>query len=75
VIEVVGRRGDGIDPGYYDRFARVIAAIRSGGSAERGLRELLEERPDDTVAAMCLERLQTAADGSDRAIIFEFATK
>ena len=75
VIEVVGRRGDGIDPGYYDRFARTIAAIHSGGSAERGLRELLEERPDDTVAAMCLERLQAAADGSDRAIIFEFASK
>jgi adenylate cyclase len=74
IVEVVGRAGDGIDPAYYDRFARAIAGIGNGGSAEQDLRELLAERPDDTVVAMCLEQLQ-AADGPDRAILFEFDSK
>jgi adenylate cyclase len=75
VIEVVGHTGDAIDSSYYDRFARAIAALHNGGSVERGLRELLAERPDDTVVAMSLERLQAAVEGSDRAIVFEFDTK
>ena len=75
VVEVVGLANDGIDSSYYDRFAEAIAAIHNGGSPEKSLEELLSERPNDTVTAMCLERLRATVGQSEREIIFEFDRK
>ena len=75
VVEIVGHEGDGVDPTYYWRFGEAIAALQNGGSAERDLRRLLAERPDDVVAAMCLERLQSPDVRTSGEIKFEFDTK
>jgi adenylate cyclase len=73
LVEVAGRTGDGVDPSYYDRFGKAIAALHQGLSPEPVLRALLTERPDDSVTAMCLARLAETAGA--RQIVFEFDTK
>jgi adenylate cyclase len=75
VVEVAGRTGDGVDGDYYARYAHAIAAVQNGGSAEQELQPLLSERPDDAVAAMCLERLRATAGFTQREIVFEFDQK
>jgi adenylate cyclase len=75
VVEVVAPVNDGIDATYYDRFAQAIAAIHNGGAPEKSLEELIAERPNDTVAAMCLERLHATVGRPQREIVFEFDTK
>ena len=75
VIEVVAFEGDGVDPAYYHRFASAIELLRKGFSPEGDLRDLLKDRPDDRVIAMCLERLQTADGKLPHEMIFEFDTK
>jgi adenylate cyclase len=75
VVEVAGRDGDGVDPSYYRRFGEALATLQQGGSAEQDLRGLLAERPDDVVAAMCLERLHAANGKAAGEMIFEFDTK
>jgi hypothetical protein len=75
VIEVVAFEGDGVDPAYYQRFADAIELLRKGFSPERDLRDLLKDRPDDRVIAMCLERLQTGDGKLPHEMVFEFDTK
>ncbi len=75
VVEVAGRAGDGVDPAYYERFARALEGLRTGVSAEGELRAMLTDRPDDRVIAMCLERLGAAEARSPREMVFEFDTK
>jgi len=75
VAEVVEHEHDGADPAYYRRFGDAIGRLHSGGSPEAELRAMLEERPDDRVIAMCLERLQAAGSSLPEEIIFEFDTK
>jgi adenylate cyclase len=75
VIEVVAFEGDGVDPAYYQRFASAIELLRMGFSPEGDLRDLLKDRPDDRVIAMCLERLQTADGKLPHEMVFEFDTK
>ena len=75
VIEVVAFEGDGVDPAYYHRFASAIELLRMGFSPESDLRDLLKDRPDDRVIAMCLERLQTPDGKLPHEMVFEFDTK
>jgi adenylate cyclase len=75
VVEVVAFEGDGVDPAYYHRFASAIELLRTGFSPESDLRDLLRDRPDDRVIAMCLERLQTADGKLPHEMVFEFDTK
>ena len=77
MIEVVGRRGSGVDPGFCDRFAEALVLVRDGQAHQacRNFEQLLKERPDDYIVRMYLERLLSAADGIDRELVFEFDTK
>jgi adenylate cyclase len=75
VIEIVAVEGDGVDPGYYRRFAEAIAMLRRGDSPESELRGLLRDRPDDQVIAMCLERLDSSEGSRPSEMVFEFDTK
>ncbi|HTT76891.1 MAG TPA: adenylate/guanylate cyclase domain-containing protein [Candidatus Binataceae bacterium] len=75
VEEVIAREGNGTDGAYYRRFAEAISQLHSGKSPEAALRAMLEERPDDHVIAMCLERLQAAAGQLPAEMVFEFDTK
>jgi adenylate cyclase len=76
VVEVVAIEGDGVDPAFYQRFARAIELLHQGHSPESELLELLKDRPNDQVTAMCLERLQNPADGRRPSeMVFEFDTK
>lgn len=75
VIEVVAFEGDGVDPAYYQRFASALELLRMGHSPENDLRDLLKDRPDDRVIAMCLERLQTPDGKLAHEMVFEFDTK
>jgi adenylate cyclase len=75
VVEIAGHEGDSIDPLYYQRFANAIALMQKGSSPEDDLRKLLDERPDDQVIAMCLERLKTPDGRPVREMVFEFGTK
>jgi adenylate cyclase len=75
VIEVVALEGDGVDPAYYKRFAGALELLQEGRSPEAELRELLKDRPNDQVIAMCLERLDTADGRPPAEMVFEFDTK
>lgn len=75
LVEIAGREGDSVDPSYYRRFTQALEQLQHGASPEPGLRELLVERPDDQVIAMCLERLSAAGGGPVREMVFEFDTK
>jgi adenylate cyclase len=75
VVEVVALEGDGVDPAYYQRFASALQLLQQGHSPENELRELLKDRPDDQVIAMCLERLHTADGRPPSEMVFEFDTK
>jgi len=75
VVEIVALQGDGLDPAYYERFTSAIAMLRKGASPEAELRGLLQERPDDQVIAMCLERLHSSDGHPPNEMIFEFDTK
>jgi adenylate cyclase len=75
VVEIVALEGDGVDPAYYERFASAIAMLRKGDSPEAELRSLLQDRPNDQVIRMCLERLQPTDGRPPNEMIFEFDTK
>ncbi len=75
VVEIVALEGNGVDPGYYQRFASAIAMLRKGDSPEAELRGLLRDRPNDQVIAMCLERLHPSDGHPPNEMIFEFDTK
>lgn len=77
MIEVIGRRGSGIDPGFCDRFAEALGLVRDGQARQacHNFEQLLKERPDDYVTRMYLERLRSSADGTDREFVFEFDSK
>ena len=75
VVEIVAVEGDGVDPAYYEQFASAMAKLHSGASPEAELRKLLQDRPDDQVTAMCLERLHPGAGEAPREMVFEFDTK
>jgi adenylate cyclase len=75
VVEIVALEGDGVDPAYYERFASAIAMLRKGDSPEAELRSLLQDRPNDQVIRMCLERLHPSAGRPPNEMIFEFDTK
>jgi adenylate cyclase len=77
MIEVLGRQGSGIDTGFCDRFAEAMILVRDGQARQacNNFEQLLKERPDDHVARMYLERLRSAADGTEHEVVFEFDTK
>jgi adenylate cyclase len=75
VVEIVALEGDGVDPSYYERFAGAIAMLRKGESPEAELRKLLQDRPDDRVIAMCLDRLHPTDGNPPHEMVFEFDTK
>ncbi|HTY54265.1 MAG TPA: adenylate/guanylate cyclase domain-containing protein [Candidatus Binataceae bacterium] len=77
MIEVLGRQDSGIDTGFCDRFAEALLLVRDGQARQacHNFEQLLKERPDDHVARMYLERLRSAADGTEREVVFEFDTK
>jgi adenylate cyclase len=75
VVEIVAIEGDGVDPAYYERYASAIAMLRKGASPEAELRELLQDRPNDQVIAMCLERLHASDGPPPTEMTFEFDTK
>ncbi|MBI3758483.1 MAG: hypothetical protein HY269_01860 [Deltaproteobacteria bacterium] len=75
MVEVVALEGDGVDPAYYQRFASALQLLQQGHSPENELRDLLKDRPDDQVIAMCLERLHTADGSPPSEMVFEFDTK
>jgi adenylate cyclase len=75
VVEIVALEGNGVDPGYYRRFANAIAMLHDGVSPEAELRSMLQDRPNDQVIAMCLERLHPSDGHTPNEMIFEFDTK
>jgi adenylate cyclase len=76
LVEVVAQAGDGVDPGFYQRFAQAMAALREGPRTQActALEELEGEKPGDRVVEMYLERLRAPA-GEANEIVFEFDTK
>lgn len=75
VVEIVAIEGDGVDPAYYERYAGAIAMLRKGASPEAELRKLLQDRPNDQVIAMCLDRLHASDGPPPTEMTFEFDTK
>ncbi len=77
MVEIVGRKGDGIDPGFYDGFAQAVALVRNGEQLEArsALERLLKENPSDHVTQMYLERLRSLSDTMEHELIFEFDVK
>jgi adenylate cyclase len=75
VVEIVALEGNGVDPAYYERFADAMAKLHNGDSPEAELRELLQDRPNDQVTAMCLERLHPTDGDPPHEMVFEFDTK
>jgi adenylate cyclase len=75
VVEIVALEGNGVDPVYYQRFSSAIEMLRKGDSPEDELRSLLQDRPNDQVTAMCLERLHPSDGRPPNEMIFEFDTK
>jgi adenylate cyclase len=75
VVEVVGREGDAVDESYYQRFAEVLESERRGSSPVEKLRAMLQERPDDEVARVHLNRLEAIGNEGPREIVFRFDKK
>ncbi len=75
VVEIVALEGNGVDPAYYERFASAMAKLHNGDSPEAELRGLLQDRPNDQVAAMCLDRLHPTDGRPPTEMVFEFDTK
>jgi hypothetical protein len=75
VVEIAGHRGDGIDPGHYQRFNEALALLRQGQSPETDLRMLQRQSPNDHVIEMWLERLHAIDDDLPHEIVFEFDRK
>ena len=75
MVEIVALEDNGVDPAYYNRFASAIAMLHDGVSPESELRSLLQDRPNDHVIAMCLERLHPSDGHTPNQMIFEFDTK
>jgi adenylate cyclase len=77
VVEVVAAAGDGADPGYYKRFTEAIDLLQRGeaGAAREKFQTMLNDRPDDEVVGMYLEKLNDAGDNPPREMVFEFETK
>jgi len=77
MVEIVGRKGDGIDPGFYDGF-EAVTQVRNGQTheARSALERLLKERPSDHITQMYLERLHSLSGKLEQnALIFEFDIK
>lgn len=77
MVEVVGRKDDGIDSGYYDRFARALMLGRNGQAHEgcSALEQLFRERPSDHIVEMYLGRVRLNPDVLKHEMVFEFDTK
>lgn len=76
VVEIAGHANDGVDPGFYDRFAYLNELLQNGQAdeARAELSRLLEENPDDGVITMYAERFAELEE-LPREMLFEFDTK
>jgi len=77
MVEIVGRKGDGIDPGFYDGFAQAVTLVRNGEQIEArsAFERLLKENPSDHITQMYLERLPSLSGTLEHQLIFEFDIK
>jgi len=77
IVEVVGRRDDGIDPAFYDRFERTVELLKEGATlqARDELENLLRTHPDDEVVGLYLAKLDESRDAPPREMVFEFESK
>ena len=77
VVEVAGHEGDGVEPGFYNRFASVINLIHDGAAsqARSELAAMHAERPSDEVVRLYLEKLGAESDSAPGEMVFEFDTK
>jgi adenylate cyclase len=77
IVEVVGRRDDGVDPTFYDKFERTVELLKGGDAdqARAQLEEMLAARPDDEVVSLYLAKLNESRDEPPREMVFEFETK
>ena len=77
IMEVVGRRDDGVDPAFYDQFERTVELLKDGEAdqAKAQLEEMLTARPNDEVVSLYLAKLNESHDEPPREMVFEFETK
>jgi adenylate cyclase len=77
IMEVVGRRDDGVDPTFYDRFEHIVELLRVGDAdrARTQLEEMLAARPHDEVISLYLAKLNEYHEAPPREMVFEFETK
>jgi adenylate cyclase len=77
IMEVVGRRDDGVDPTFYDQFERTVELLKDGDAdqARAQLEEMLAARPTDEVVSLYLAKLNESHDEPPREMVFEFETK
>ena len=76
IVEVVAHASDGIDPAFYNAFARVTELLRRGDGARAlsELEKLKAERPTDGVVALYMEKL-SRSDAVPSEMVFEFESK
>jgi adenylate cyclase len=76
IVEVAGSANDGVDPAFYQRFARISELLKQGqGEAARAaLVALQQERPSDGVVHMYAEKFAQEKE-LPHEITFEFDTK
>ena len=76
VVEVVGHANDGVDPKFYDDFARFTQLLQEGKGEEARaeLAILEEENPTDGVVHLYVEKFAEMNE-LPREMLFEFDTK
>ncbi|HEY6395662.1 MAG TPA: adenylate/guanylate cyclase domain-containing protein [Candidatus Binataceae bacterium] len=77
IVEVAGHRNDRLDPAFYRHFAGVLELIRTGSAAtaREKLKEMGEQRPNDHVVRLYLEKLSTSSAEPPTEMVFEFESK
>ena len=76
IVEIAGHANDGVDPGFYDRFAYLKQLLQEGKADEARdeLSRLQNDNPEDGVIGMYAERF-AELDELPREMLFEFDTK
>jgi len=77
IVEVVAHANDGVDPAFYEQFARTIDLIKTGNAqaARDQLENMMAARPEDEVVGLYLEKLDETPGAPPTEMIFEFDTK
>ncbi|MGO9606113.1 MAG: CHASE2 domain-containing protein [Candidatus Binataceae bacterium] len=77
IVEVVAHANDGVDPAFYEQFARAVDLIKTGNAqaAHAQLENMMTTHPEDEVIGLYLEKLDETRGAPPTEMIFEFDTK